>query len=146
VARVDHSFAMREPPAAARRRLEEELGWELRRKRGFALVSQEPLRLGYSDGGSGTWAFAGRPRRLGLYRRLRELTARRVEISLAAEGEGTRVRVRGHADRALCRSLERLGTPGRWPETRMQLGAPAGIGEEPPPQLSPLPFRPRKRR
>lgn len=145
MARVDHSFAMQEPPPQARLRLEEELGPELRRKAGFALVRQEPLRLTFSDGGSGTWVFAGRPRRLGLYGRLRHLTARRIEVTLAPDGAGTLVRIRGHAGRDLCRAIGRIGEPGRWPQTRVRRGVPAGLGEEPAPQLSPLPFRRRKR-
>ncbi len=144
--RVDHRFRIGVAPPDARRMVEEELGWELRRRAGFALVRREPLRLLFSDFGSGTWAFSGKPRRLGLYGRLRELTARRLEVELAPDGAGTILRIRGHADQDLCEAIERLGAPGQWPERRMSRGVPAGLGEDPPPDLSRLPLRRRRRR
>ncbi len=137
MAKIDHSFHMDEPPPAAQERLEDEIGWELHRDEGFVLVKDTPGELRYSDGsvdrGSDETAFPapdGAPARLGfrddmpLYSALREIASRRIQVELTPDRTGTLVRIHGHGEGRLRDAVERLGTPGHWPEVRLVDGSP----------------------
>jgi hypothetical protein len=58
------------------------------------------------------------------YAGLRELLARRIKVELTPDGDGTQVRIHGHAEGRLRAAIELLGTPGHWPELRRTEGAP----------------------
>ena len=140
---VDRSFHMEEPPAEAQRRFEEEVGWELHRDEGYALVREEPGRLRYSDGivddlsdeeafelrdpsAFDTYEREVTPRSgtEGAYAGLRDLLARHIKVELTAEGTGTHVHIHGRAEGRLRDAIELLGEPGHWPQIRMSDGAP----------------------
>jgi hypothetical protein len=143
MAHVDRSFHMDEPPPEAQRRFEEEVGWELHQDEGFALVRERPGQLRYNDGAvdelADEEAFEDRevanpdpyeryvtPRNATeeAYGGLRELLGRRIKVELTPEGDGTRVRIHGHAEGRLRHAIDLLGTSGYWPEVRMLDGAP----------------------
>jgi hypothetical protein len=140
MAKIDHSFHMEEAPEQAQQRFEDELGWELHRDGGFAAVKEKPGEIDYSDGVvddvSDEDAFPGGPlaRSGGLvghggpssaaYGGLRELLARRIKVELTPDGSGTLVHIHGHAEGPLRDAIQRLGTPGHWPELRRTEGAP----------------------
>ncbi len=143
MAHVDRSFRMEDPPEEAQRRFEEEIGWELHRDEGFALVREQPGSLRYSDGradelsdeesfelppspGPGYVHMEITPRNAteGAYVGLRELVARKIKVELTPDGAGTLVHIHGHAEGRLRDAIELLGTPGHWPEVRLTEGAP----------------------
>jgi hypothetical protein len=134
VAKVDHRFSMVEPPAQALARFRDELGPELYHSGGFEVKDKQDCRLLFSDGivdpaGLETpdggdapgLLLRGRLRRsrrdTTLYSLLRRASARRIAVEFTAQGAGTSVWVHGRAERGLCRALESLGAPGRWPQT-----------------------------
>ena len=43
--------------------------------------------------------------------------ARHIKVEFTADGEGTHVVITGHAEHDLRDAIDRLGTPGHWPET-----------------------------
>jgi hypothetical protein len=43
--------------------------------------------------------------------------AAHIKVEFTTEGEGTRVELKGHAEHDLREAIDRLGTPGHWPET-----------------------------
>jgi hypothetical protein len=133
VAKVDHRFSMVEPPAQALARFRDELGPELYRSRGFEVKDKQDGRLLFSDGivdperletldglgllGRRRLRLGVRQRDKGLYSLLRNASARRFVVEFTAQGAGTGVWVHGRAERRVCRALESLGAPGRWPQT-----------------------------
>jgi hypothetical protein len=66
-----------------------------------------------APGGSGTYWGSIRPAEPALD----TLVSRHLHVEFAAADDGTKVRIHGHARKALRDALERLGTPGHWPET-----------------------------
>ncbi len=52
-----------------------------------------------------------------LYANLRRLSSRTLKISFRAEEGRTRVRIEGSAERGVRDALNRLGTPGQWPQS-----------------------------
>lgn len=131
---------MQEAPEQAQQRFEEELGWELHRDEGFVAVREQPGEIDYSDGvideradeqalPDGPLTASGglvghRGPTISAYAGLRELLAHRIKVELTADGEGTLVRIHGHAEGRLRDAIERLGTPGHWPELRDTEGTP----------------------
>ncbi|HEV3048008.1 MAG TPA: hypothetical protein VGY13_11690 [Solirubrobacteraceae bacterium] len=126
---------MVEPPAQALARFRDELGPELYRARGFAVQDRQDGRLLFSDGivepeqpepledpeglgllGRRRLRRRARGREGTLYSLLRRASARRLVVEFAAEGAGTSVWMRGRAEREVCRALQTLGAPGRWPQ------------------------------
>ena len=45
------------------------------------------------------------------------LLGRRIKITFSPASEGTRVEIKGRAEKRLAQALDRLGSPGHWPET-----------------------------
>jgi hypothetical protein len=120
VAKLDHTFKMPVPPPQAKEQFQIDIGPGLRHEGGFRLAQDESRRLLYSDG-----VVASEPAPLGespddwnTYARLRRLLARRIKVEFAPEGAGTRVSLRGRAERDICAALCKLGSPGQWPENR----------------------------
>ena len=52
-----------------------------------------------------------------VYSDVRRWISRRLDIEFAPEGTGTRVTLKGHAERDVRDALGRLGSPGHWPAT-----------------------------
>jgi hypothetical protein len=123
VAKLDHAFSTPLPPQEAKEQFQMDIGPGLRREGGFRVAQDESRRLLYSDG-----VVSLEPAPLGgslddwnSYARLRRLFARRIEVEFAPEGAGTRVSLRGKAERDICAALSKLGSPGQWPENRERL-------------------------
>lgn len=108
-------------PQEAKELFQEEIGPELRREGEFGLARDESRRLVYSDGvvpAEEPAPLLGAPRDWGVYAKLRRLMARRITVEFVSTGTGTRVSLRGSAERDVCAGLEKLGSPGHWPENR----------------------------
>jgi hypothetical protein len=43
--------------------------------------------------------------------------ARHIKVEFTPDGDGTRVEIEGHAEHDVRDAIDRLGTPGHWPET-----------------------------
>jgi hypothetical protein len=52
-----------------------------------------------------------------VYSEVRRWISRRLDVEFAPEGTGTRVTLKGHAERDVRDALGRLGSPGHWPAT-----------------------------
>lgn len=51
------------------------------------------------------------------YSRLRYLISRRLKVIFTAIPQGTSVEIKGSAEKLLAQAINRLGSPGHWPET-----------------------------
>jgi hypothetical protein len=122
VAKLDHTFLMSVPPQEAKAQFQADIGPELRSNGSLRLAQDESRRLVYSDG-----VVSREPAPLGesaydwnTYAKLRRLLARRIKVEFAPDGAGTRVSLRGKAERDICAALNLLGALGQWPENREQ--------------------------
>jgi hypothetical protein len=123
VAKLDHTFSIPLPLQQAKEQFQMDIGPGLRREGSFRVAQDESRRLMYSDG-----VVPLEPAPLGrspgdwnTYARLRRLLARRIEVEFAPEAAGTRVTLRGKAERDICAALGKLGGVGQWPENRERL-------------------------
>jgi hypothetical protein len=89
---------------------------ELHKLRGFSLYKNKPGRLAFGDGRDLSVHEPGvdgeEPARW-----MRRLSERRISVSFTAEPPGTRVTIKGGAERDARDALAKLGEPARWPET-----------------------------
>jgi hypothetical protein len=137
--RVDHSFTMALPPAQAQELFNEDVASELARQDEIEIVREEPglIVLNDDDWHPASWRSEYHeeqerpegPLSANEVLRAESVSEREpvlpihpgkgLRIEFHAEGDGTDVRIRGHAEKSVREALERLGTPGHWPEGRI---------------------------
>ncbi len=100
-------------PARAQAMFVRDIAPALHRLRGFSLYENVPGRLAFGDGRDLPVAEVGV---LGPPRWMRRISERRITVTFTAEATGTRVIVKGGAERDARDALQQLGEPGRWPE------------------------------
>jgi len=123
MAKIEHSFTMRETPERAQWRFREDIAPGLHREAGFSLCDESPGCLSFSDGITASTEFAGSD--VGSYEGLRRAFARRIKVAFELEGTGTKVTIRGHVERDVRSALELLGRPGHWPDAEGLAAGPA---------------------
>jgi hypothetical protein len=118
VAKIDRAFSMQMPLEKAQQLFVEDIAPEFHGVDEFVLCKEEPGRLEFSDclvdpetRGANAW---------GAYSSLRRLMGRRVKVDFKPDGFGTRVVIRGHAEREMQKAIALLGEPGHWPEGRAE--------------------------
>jgi uncharacterized protein YndB with AHSA1/START domain len=120
MARVKRTFEMQVAPETAQAMFVRDITPDMHRVRGFVLVHEEPGHLVYSDDlpdpidtiGAQDQRLDALPYLAGPLSR-----GRHVRVAFTSTTTGTSVEISGHAERDLHDALERLGTPGHWPET-----------------------------
>jgi len=136
MAHFERSFHMDYPPEQAQAMFLRDVGPAFAQDAEFLLQHEQPGALLFSEGDLGLppgpldeglpfgnkeidaaelsaspSRFRGRPD--GLARAF----AAHIKVEFTPEGEGTHVELKGHAEHELRAAIDRLGTPGHWPET-----------------------------
>jgi hypothetical protein len=110
---------MQVEPAQAQAMFVRDIAPDLHKLRGFALYRNKPGSLAFGDGRDlRTYALGEQGpgiRGPGVF--MRRLSERRITVAFTAEATGTRVTLKGGAERDVRNALERLGEPGQWPDT-----------------------------
>jgi hypothetical protein len=133
MARLDRTFAMQYPPEKAQELFVRDVVPAFAEAGEFVLEREAPGELHFSEGDVATGA--GEPdepplfseqdlETAGVPLRAQELSthlsrgfARHIKVEFTPDGEGTRVEIKGHAEHDVRDAIDRLGTPGHWPET-----------------------------
>jgi len=113
MAKLDREFQMRCDPAQAQAMFVRDVVPALYRAGEFVVYEETAGELHLSDGATGTRGLADPD---GYYALRRDL-ARRITVGFGAEATGTHVSITGHAEREIRDAIDKLGTPGHWPET-----------------------------
>jgi len=109
MSKINRTFTMPVAPERAQDMFCQDVAAEVHRNAEIPLVRQEPGRLTFAVLGTGEGITGGIPKiRLG---------RPHFDVTFEPDTLGTTVLIRGRCERELCDALERLGTPGHWPET-----------------------------
>jgi hypothetical protein len=114
---------MQVEPARAQAMFVRDISPDLHKLRGFSLYKNEPGTLGFGDERDLTaYSVGERGRGMpGVSPLMRRFAERRIRVEFTAEPTGTRVTLRGGAERDVRDALVRLGEPGQWPDTADRL-------------------------
>ena len=116
MARIKRSFEVQLPSERAQSMFERDITPEMHRIRGFVLIHEQPGQLIYCDELRGPSYTTGRGGDALPYLAAKRFGGR-VKVGFAPTMTGTSIEIRGRCERDLHDALERLGTPGYWPET-----------------------------
>jgi hypothetical protein len=136
MAHLERTFHMDYPPEQAQALFLRDVGPALAQDAEFVLQHEHPGELLFSEGdlglppgpldeglpfgnkelASADVAAAGFGH-LGTPDGLARAFAAHIKVEFTADGQGTQVEIKGHAEHKLRDAIDRLGTTGHWPET-----------------------------
>jgi hypothetical protein len=133
MARLDRIFQMQYPPEKAQELFVRDVAPAFAQAGAFVLYQEQPGELHFSEGDVATGAAqpsepplfgAADLETRGVPLRAQEPStglsrgfARHIKVEFTPDGDGTRVEIKGHAEHDVRDAIDRLGTPGHWPET-----------------------------
>jgi hypothetical protein len=133
MAKLDRIFQMPYPPEQAQALFVRDVAPAFAQAGEFVLYEEEPGELHFSEGNVATGAAHPGEAPLfgeaqletrGVPARAQKPTsgmargfARHIKVEFTPDGDGTRVEIKGRAERDVRDAIDRLGTPGHWPET-----------------------------
>ena len=133
MAKLDRAFEMQYPPEKAQELFVRDVAPAFGEAGQFVLDKQEPGELHFSEGDVGAGAASSEEPPLfgtadletrGVPARAQEFStglsrafAAHIKVEFTPEGDRTRVEIKGHAEHEIRDAIDRLGTPGHWPET-----------------------------
>jgi hypothetical protein len=132
MAKIERSFHMDYAPDQAQALFLRDVGPAFAQDAEFLLQHEKPGELRFSEGDlpagpgpsdetpmlSEQVIEAASPRRYqGPSTGISRAFAAHIKVEFTPEGDGTHVEITGHAEHELRDAIDRLGTPGHWPET-----------------------------